>query len=81
MPFLQLQIIQTAVIHLSSEIGESSKMVPTLAVNCFLHPLQNQIFRVFTNELLSDSQRGQVTLLSGQRRNFAYSNARSGSEK
>ena len=34
-PFLQLTSIQRAASHLSSEIGESSKMVPTLTENCF----------------------------------------------
>ena len=35
-PFLQLQTIQIATIHLSSPRAESSMIVPTLTVNCFL---------------------------------------------
>ena len=60
-PFLQLQIIQKALIHLSSPRGESSKIVPTLSVNCFLQPLQNQMRRVLMNECSSEPQRGQET--------------------
>ncbi len=51
-PFLQLTTIQKAVIHLSMPSGESSKMVPTLTLNCFLHPLHNHISRVRRNECL-----------------------------
>ncbi len=71
-PFLQLQIIQNAHIHLSRPRGESSKMVPTLSVNCFLHPEQNQTRRVLMKECFSDPQRGQETKPFGQRRLSAY---------
>src|SRR5882762_1907819 len=81
MPFLQLQIIQTAVIHLSMPSAESSNIVPTLAVNCFLHPLQNQRRRVEMKECSVDSQRGQVTLPLGQRKDTAESKVFCGSEK
>ena len=63
-PFLQLTTIQNAVIHLSMPRGESSKMVPTLTLNCFLHPLQNHIKRVRRIECWSQPQRGHVILLS-----------------
>ena len=46
MPFLQVTISHTANIHLSMPSGESSKMLATLTVNCFLQPLQNQNRRV-----------------------------------
>jgi len=68
---LQFTINQTAIIHLSMPSAESSKMVPTLTVNCFLHPLQNQRRRVEMKECSVDSQRGQVTLPVGQRRDTA----------
>src|SRR5271170_5425649 len=58
-PFLQLHSIQNAHIHLSKPRGESSKIVPTLSVNCFLHPEQNQMRRVLINECFSEPQRGQ----------------------
>src|SRR6266850_8107128 len=47
-PFLALTISQTAGNHFSKPIGESSKMVPTLAVNCFLHSWQFQRRRGFS---------------------------------
>src|SRR5713101_1769052 len=65
-PFLQLHTSQVANIHLSIPSGLSSKMLPTLTVNCFLHPWQNQILRVEMNESSIDPQRGQVIPL-GQR--------------
>src|SRR6516165_937236 len=67
-PFLQLQTIQKAVIHLSMPSGESSKMVPSFTENCFLHPLQNHIKRVCRNECSVPLQRGQVIFFPGQRR-------------
>ena len=45
-PFLQLVNIQNAIIHLSRPMGESSKIVPTLNVNCRLHPRQSHSLRV-----------------------------------
>ena len=53
MQFLQLTSIHIATIHLSRVMGESSKMVPTLTVNCFLQPLQNQMRRVLMKECWS----------------------------
>ena len=52
MPFLAFTIIQTAGSHFVSGKGESSKIVPTLAVNCFLQDLQlltNRFARKATN--------------------------------
>src|ERR1017187_2077478 len=80
-PFLQLTVIQKAVIHLSMPSGESSKMVPTLTLNCFLHPLHHHISRVRRNECSSPPHRGQVIFFPGQRRLTAYTKACSGSEK
>ena len=34
MPFLQLTIIQTAASHFRSVMGDSSKIVPVLRLNC-----------------------------------------------
>ena len=69
-PFLQLVIIQIAVSHLSKPSGESSKIVPTLTENCFLHSLflHCQTLRDSINVLLSLWQRGQIALPSAQRR-------------
>src|SRR6266516_7688472 len=39
MPFFELAMSQTDVIHLSSGIGESSKIVPSFTENCRLHAL------------------------------------------
>src|SRR5467141_152151 len=61
--------------------AESSKIVPTLTVNCFLHPLQNHMRRVEIKECSVEPQRGQVTLPVGQRRDTAYSKVFCGSEK
>src|SRR5438270_3134585 len=44
-PFLQLMSIQTAEYHLPREIGESSKIVPTLTENCFLQVRERHDFR------------------------------------
>ena len=71
-PFLLLASIQKAHIHLSSPRGESSKIVPTLSVNCFLHPEQNQMQRVLIKECFSDPQRGHETTPFGQRRLSAH---------
>lgn len=57
----RLQIIQKAHTHSSSPSGESSKIVPALGENYYLHPLQVQVRRVFRNECLSFAQRGHVT--------------------
>jgi len=61
-------------------MGESSMMVPTLMVNCFLQPLQNQKRRVEMYECSFDSQRGQVMPVD-QRSLIAYAKQRSASEK
>src|SRR6266478_4548361 len=80
-PFLAFTMSQTAIIHLSMPSAESSKIVPTLTVNCFLHPLQNHMRRVEIKECSVEPQRGQVTLPVGQRRDTAYSKVFCGSEK
>src|SRR5216684_300513 len=67
MPFLQFASSHIATNHLSSVIGESSKIVPTLVENCFLQPLHCHVKRVEMNECSADPQNGQVTP-SGQRR-------------
>src|ERR1017187_1448249 len=79
-PFLQFETSQVANIHLSIPSGLSSKMLPSLTVNCFLQPLQNQIFRVEMKECSLDSQRGQV-MPFGQRSATAAVNALAGSPK
>lgn len=56
-------------------------MVPTLRLNCFLQPEQNQTLRVLMKECFSEPQRGQLTTLFGNRRLSAYWKARSASEK
>jgi hypothetical protein len=76
-PFLQFVSIQKAVIHLSSPMGLSSKIVPTLRMNCFLQRLQYQIFRGLMKECFSPPHRGQVIIPFGQRRLRAYWKARS----
>src|SRR5580693_3920388 len=58
MPFLQLASIHIAVSHLSSPIGESSKIDPTLTENCFRHPRQVHINRVLRKETFLPWQRG-----------------------
>src|ERR1035437_5760566 len=80
-PFLQLTTIQKAGIHLSIPSGESSKMVPTFTLNCFLHPLNHHISRVRIKEYSSPPHRRQVIFFPGQRRLTAYTKTHSGSEK
>src|SRR5438094_9789270 len=68
MPFLQLDASHIAGSHLSKPIGESSKIVPTLAENfCFGCGVRHfQTFAFSRNVTLSEPQRGQRTPL-GQR--------------
>src|SRR5205085_5351241 len=68
MPFLQLAFSHMAGSHLSKPIGESSKIVPTLAENfCFACGVRHfQTLAFSKNVTLSDPQRGQRTPL-GQR--------------
>src|SRR6267378_7033967 len=63
MPFLQLDASHIAGSHLSKPIGESSKIVPTLAENfCFgCGVLHFQTFAFSRNVTLSEPQRGQCT--------------------
>src|SRR5882762_3288509 len=61
--------------------AESSNIVPTLTVNCFLQSLQYHRRRVEINECSVDWQRGHATLPLCQRNRTAYWNVRSGSEK
>ena len=66
-PFLPLTPIERR-IHLSIPSGESSKMTPTLTVNCCLYPLHHHSKRVRMKECSSPPHRGHVALRSGQRR-------------
>src|SRR5580693_7195197 len=66
MPFLQLTTNHTAGSHFSRAIGLSSKIVPTLAENCFLQERHFQIRRVDRKDGSGALQRGQVMLPSGQ---------------
>src|SRR5437868_3679932 len=63
MPFLQLEVSHIAGNHLSRPIGESSKIVPTLAENfCFGCGVRHfQTFAFSRNVTLSDPQRGHFT--------------------
>src|SRR5271170_7965274 len=64
MPFFALTMSQTAGIHLSKPRGESSKIVPTFTVNCFLQVLQLLTIRLPENLPTSlESQCGQRTPL------------------
>src|SRR5215212_3632746 len=80
MPFFAFTMSQIADSHLSRPIGESSMIVPSLTLKCFLQPLQIQMRRVLTNECLSESQRGHV-IPSGQRIATMQPSAVSRSEK
>jgi hypothetical protein len=82
MPFRSFARSQIAGNHLVNEIGESSKMVPTLAVNCRLHSLQRHRRRVlmYCTEAEPQPMRGQATPF-GKRIRVAYSCARSSSAK
>src|SRR5881394_2609622 len=67
MPFFALTISQVAGNHLVRLKGESSKIVPTLVLNCFLQPLQFQTRRDSTYLPISfEPHRGHSTPL-GQR--------------
>ena len=46
MPFLEFAMSHTAGSHLSSPSGDSSKIVPTLTLYCFLQALHFQTRRV-----------------------------------
>src|ERR1051325_7210245 len=80
MTFFAFTISQIADSALSRPIGESSMIVSSLTLKCFLQPLQIQMRRVLTNECSVDSQRGQV-IPSGQRIATMQPSATSGSEK
>src|SRR5665213_629061 len=79
-PFLQLDINHIAVSHLSRPTGESSKMVPTLTLYCFVHVLHLNIMRVLRNENPPPPQRGHSTP-SGQRNSATNQKQTSGLEK
>src|SRR5882672_10548114 len=68
MPFLLFTASQRAGSHLDRGIGESSNTVPTLAENCFWHPLHFQIRRVARKLVSLPSQAGQTATPSGQRK-------------
>src|SRR2546422_8155387 len=78
-PFLELAMSHTAGSHLSSPSGESSKIVPTLTLNCFLHALHFQIRRVVREECSTLPHLGQTGPL-GQRNLATNSVQMSGSE-
>jgi len=59
-PFFALAMHQTATNHLSRPSGESSKMVPTLKLNCFLQSRHFRMGRVDNSPTFADWQRGQV---------------------
>lgn len=50
-PFLQLATAQIATNHLSSPRGESSKIVPTLELNCLRQSLHRNNLRVLTSPI------------------------------
>src|ERR1022692_4385692 len=81
-PFLQFTTCHIAMSHFASGSGESSKMVPVLAVNCrlswrALHCQRSYFSRKVT---LLDPQRGHSTP-SAQRRATRYSRQLAGTEK
>src|SRR5881394_1979126 len=79
-PFFELATSQMAGSHLSRPSGESSKIVPSLTLNCFLQDLHFQIRRVVRNECSVPPQCGH-TGPSGQRRSATKFVATSTSEK
>src|ERR1039458_2868131 len=81
-PFLQFTTIQTATIHLSSPMGDSSKTVPVFTLNCLWHSrfMHFQIRRELRYETRLLSQCGQVTPF-GQRISATKSRHALGSEK
>src|SRR6478672_9668511 len=79
-PFLELAASQIAGSHLSRPSGESSKIVPTLTLNCRLHALHFHTRRVETKECSLPPQRGQTGPF-GQRSVATYSFATLRSEK
>ena len=83
MEFLLLAINQTAGSHLSQPRGESSKIVPTLALNCLRHFgfLHFQMRRVARNPVSRERQRGHTGTPSGHLRLATKARATSGSEK
>src|SRR5208283_2744145 len=81
MPFLAFTIIQKAGSHLSKPSALSSKIVPTLAENCFLQSRHFHSLRVARNAVLDLWQQGQTTLPSGQRTDAMKFNAVSASAK
>src|SRR5258708_4915332 len=63
MPFLQLEVSHIAGSHLSKPIGESSKIVPTLAENfcCGCEVLHFQTLALARNVTSLEPHRGHVT--------------------
>src|SRR6185312_6057184 len=61
MPFFALAMSHIAVSHLSKPSGESSKIEPFFTLNCLLHALHCQVFRVERKECSTPPQNGQVT--------------------
>src|SRR5579864_527545 len=81
MPFLQFTTSHRAGSHFSKGSGESSKMVPTLAENCFLQARHFHRRRVERKVASAASQRGHFTTPSGQRSRATNARLVSGSEK
>src|SRR5579864_8911114 len=81
MPFLQFTTSHRAGSHFSKGSGESSKMVPTLAENCFLQARHFHRRRVARKVACASWQRGHFTTPSGQRSRATNARLVSGSEK
>lgn len=67
MPFFAFVSNHITVSHLSKLIGEFSKIVPTLTLNCFLQALHFQILRVARNDVSVCWHFGQTGFPSAQR--------------
>ena len=74
MPFLAFVMHQTATNHLSKLSGESSKIVPTLVLNCLRQSLSlhYNIRRLAMFPMRSQPHFGQVILPSGHRTEIMY---------
>ena len=79
--FLEFVINHMAGSHLSKPMGESSKIVPTLRLNCVYRPCTSIYGESATNVVSAQPQRGQVTGPSSQRMRMTKANARSSSAK
>src|SRR5438067_8931934 len=80
-PFFAFTITHKAGIHFDKDKGESSKIVPTFALNWFLHSRHFQRRALAKKSTSPLSHRLHRTTPSGQRSNFINSNALSASAK